>query len=245
MKFLESIKKQISSSAFVSDGKYERYRLLLIPFIVLVSAILVSVLVTVPQVFKLIDTFKTINELDQKKLFFQEKASGLEAINVEDYRKDLDTGLVALPVEKDIPGVMGEILFSLGGSGLHLNGITFSNSPLESEKVEEYAITIDASGTKSSLRNFLERVTLAPRLIKLTSINITNMSEDSLDARVIFATFYQTLPKSIGSIDDQLPEIGKEETQILKDIETKKRLFPKASPGTSGSSKGKLNPFSP
>lgn len=244
MKFLESIKKRISSSAFFTDNKYEKYRVLLVPLLVIISAIFISVLVTIPQVFKLVNTFKTIDELGQKKLSYQKKASELESINTTEYRNNLDIALVALPVEKDIPGVMGEILVSLGGSGMHLNGITFSNSPAESEKAEEYSIAIDATGNKTSLGNFLERVTLAPRLIKLTSINIETVSGDSLNATVSFATFYQTLPNTIGSVDDQLPKIGKDDTQILADIETKEHRFPKVTQEASASAKGKLNPFS-
>ncbi|MBI2593418.1 type 4a pilus biogenesis protein PilO [Candidatus Daviesbacteria bacterium] len=245
MKLLESVKKQLKALPFFEDVKYEKYRLLLVPFVVLVTAILVMVLITVPQIYKLISTNNTIKELEQKKLFYQKKASELQSIKIQNYRNDLNTALVALPVEKDIPGVMGEILFSLGGSGMALSSITFSTSPAESEKVEEYTITIEASGTETSLRNFLERVTLAPRLIKLTKIQVNNGTNNKLNASIAFVAFYQTLPSNIGKIDDLVPKINQEDTQILADIEAKQTQFPKATAETSQTTTGKLNPFKP
>lgn len=244
MKIIETIKKRIYASPLYTDEKYAKYRLLLVPFIVLISAILISVLVTVPQILNLINTFRTINELNQKKIFYQEKAAGLAVVNVPEVRSDLDTALVALPVDKDIPGVMGEILVTLGRSGMRLNGINFSNSPEESEKVQEYTITIEASGTETSLRNFLENVSLTPRLIKLSAITVDSLTGGNINAKISFATFYQTLPKVIGSVDEKLPVIGQNETQILADIEEKKRQFPSQTQESTGSAQGKANPFS-
>lgn len=245
MNILESTKKRISSTPFFRDEKYKKYRAFSVPLFALIIAILLSVLVTIPQIYKLLHTYKTIDELKQKKIFYQKKASDLEAIKVFDYRNDLDTALVALPVEKDIPGVIGEILVSLGGSGMHLGGISLSSSPQVSEKTEEYNISIDAAGTETSLRNFLERVKLAPRLVKLTAINVENASSGSLSTRITFTTFYQALPNNISAIDVELPEIGKNDTSTLVDIEAKKRQFPKVTQEATASAKGKSDPFSP
>lgn len=245
MRFLSALKKQIALYPLFTDAKFEKYRVLFIPLVALVIAILVSVLVTVPQIFKLLDTFKTIDELSVKKTSLGQKVSDLEAVNIAEYRKNLDTALVALPADKDIPGVMSEILVSLGGSGMKLNGITFSNSPVESDVAQEFTVTIDALGSEASLKNFLERVTLAPRLIKLVSINVGLSSGNNVNATVSFATFYQTLPNTIGAVDEQLPKPGKEDTQILADIETKIRQFPKVPQEATASTKGKLDPFKP
>lgn len=245
MKFLESIKKKLVSSSFFRDDKYKKYRVFFVPLFALVTAVLISVLVTVPQIYKLINTFKTIDELNQKKSFYQKKASELEAVNVSDYRNNLDIALVALPVEKDIPGIIGEILVPLGASGMRLGGISFSGSSGVSDKVEEYNITVDAAGTKTGLTNFLERITLAPRLIKLVSISVESALGGNLNTKLTFATFYQGFPSNINAVDNELPKINKEEIQILTELESKKREFPQYAQEASSSSKGKLDPFKP
>lgn len=238
-------KKSLKDSPLFKNEYVEKYKIFIVPLFVLALAVLISVLVTVPQFLKLFETFKTIDELNQKKAFYQQKKMELDNINQEKFRQDLDTALIALPVEKDIPGVMGELLVALGGSGMNLEGITFSSSPVESEQIQEYAITIDASGDETSLRNFLERVTVSPRLIKLTVIEVSKNTGNSISTSITFVTFYQLLPKSIGSVDDKLPKITEVDTQVLADIAQKVKAFPKISSQASGSAVGKLDPFRP
>lgn len=242
---LDRIKKNLKDSEILKNEYIEKYKIFFVPVTVLALGILISVLVTIPQFLKLFDTFRSINELNAKKTFYQQKQQRLESIDEGKYRLDLDTALVALPVEKDIPGVLGELLVALGGSGLNLEGITFSVAPPESEKTQEYAVTINASGEESSLRNFLERVTVSPRLIKLTSIEVSRNSGKNISAGITFVTFYQLLPKSIGSVDDKLPEFTQADTVVLADIAQKVKSFPKVGSQTSQSTRGKLDPFRP
>lgn len=246
-KILETFKKRIGSSPLFTEPRFEKYRMLLVPVVVLVLATAVIILITVPQIIKLFNTYKTIEELGQKRIFYQKKALELESMKIEDFRKDLDTALVALPVDKDIPGVMGEILVALGGSGMGLDGITFSSAPPESDKVAEYAITITATGTEASLLNFFERVSLTPRLIRLATVKIDTGTNGSLNAGLTFATFYQLLPTNIGSIDEDVPKIDTKDTQLLTDIEAKLRQFPKVSSqqAASRTTTGKVDPFRP
>lgn len=246
MKDLKILKKKLLSSPLMTSELVIKYKVLLVPGIVLVTSILIVVLVTIPQFFSLLQTFKTIDDLNQKKIVYQKKAADLEQIQIEDYRKDLDTALEALPVEKNIPGIIGQMLVSLGGSGLSLEGISFSNAPPESEKVQEYTITIDVSGDEIALGNFLERVTIAPRLVKLSSIEVNQGAGDNVSASLTFATFYQLLPKTAGSVDDKLPVITKSEKQMLSDIRTKVETFPQIGLQQSGeATAGKLDPFRP
>lgn len=245
MNGLTELKKGLKDSPLIKNGLVEKYKIVLVPLMVLVLATVIIILVTIPQFLKLFETFKTIDELNQKKAFYQQKEKELEAINEGKFREDLDTALIALPVEKDIPGVMGELLVALGGSGMDLDGITFSTSPVESEQTQEYAITIDASGEESTLRNFLERVTVAPRLVKLNSIEVSRGTGQTVSTSITFVTFYQLLPKTIGSVDDKLPKVTQADTQVLADIAAKIRSFPKANNQGSQSTIGKLDPFRP
>lgn len=246
MKDLKTLKKDLLSSPLMTNELVIKYKVLLVPGIVLALSILIVVIVTIPQFLALLQTFKNIDELEQKKILYQKKAADLDEVNIEDFRKDLDTALVALPVEKNIPGIMGQMLVSLGGSGLSLEGISFSNAPAESDKAQEYTITIDVSGDETGLNNFLERVSVAPRLVKLSSIEVSKGIGNSISASIIFATFYQLLPKTAGSFDDKLPTISKNETQVLSDIRAKIQTFPQIGSQQAGSvTTGKLDPFRP
>ncbi len=245
MEQLRILIRRLESLPFFKSLFFLKHSRLIIPGIVLVIAILILSLVTIPQFLKLFDTFKTIGELEQKKLFYQRKVSELENLNLPKLRQDLETALVALPVDKDIPGVTGELLVALSGSGTSLSGITFSSAAPESEKVQEYTLRIDISGTEDNLKNFLERVKVSPRLIKLSSIDVGKGSGGNLSASIGFVTLYQLLPQNIGSVDEDVPQITQPDLQVLSDIEAKVRALPRVSQEeASSSATGKLNPFS-
>lgn len=241
------IREKIAGTGILTNPMYIKYKHYLVPGIVLVIALLISGLVTVPQVFRLFETFKTIDDLNQKKQFYQVKNAELQNLNLESYQADLDTALLALPVDKNIPGVTGELLTALSGSGMTLDGITFANSPAESDKVEEFMLRMDISGSESELKNFLERVKLTPRIIKMTSLEIGKSKDGRLTAAVGFVTLYQALPKNISSVDEPLPVITQTQSEALAGIKAKVQAFPADTSGGNGSGGivGKLNPFAP
>lgn len=245
MEQLKLLKRKIGESSFFSSPFYLKYNRFIVPAMVLIIALLISALVTVPQVFKLFETFKTIDGLNQKKSFYQKKTEELEGLNLPDTRQELETALVALPVDKDITGVTGELLVALSGSGMSLDAISFSSTAPESEKVQEYSLRMDVSGNEESLKSFLDRVKVTPRLIKLSSIDISKGTRTSLSASIGFVTLYQQLPQNVGSVDEDVPKITAADRQILSDIQAKIISLPRITQTeASGSATGKLNPFS-
>lgn len=245
MNALKILKVQLLALPIFTSPNFAKYRMFFVPLLVVVIASLITLLVTVPQIIKLLKTSQDLKNLEEKKQFYIQKVSELENLNVDDYRKNLDTSLIALPVDKDIPGVMGELLISLSGSGMSLLGISFSNSPPESDKLQEYSILLNVTGSEDNLRNFLERVSVAPRLIKLSSIEISKGSAESFTIALSFATFYQNLPGDIGAVDDELPKITASDTQFLTDIQAKVKTFQTVANQAATPVAGKSNPFSP
>lgn len=243
-----NIKEQLENSGILTNPYYIQYNRYIIPGAVAVIALLIAVLVTVPQLFRLFETYETIGELTRQREFYREKAASLQNMNLSEYQSDLDVALIALPVDKDIPGVTGEVLSALSGSGTSLDGITFSNSPTESEKVEEFGMRVDVSGTQDTIKNFLDRIKVTPRIIKLSSIETGKGRDGQISASIGLVTLYQQLPGNIGAVDEPLSQVSKEDAQILADIKARARSIPTIN--SSGSSApagslGKLNPFAP
>ena len=238
------LKQKITSNPFFESQFYLKHRHFIVPGIVLGIAIFISGLVTIPQIFKLFETFKTIEELSQRREFFQTKNATLSAIDVELYRDNLDTALIALPVDKDIPGVTGELLVALSASGMKLTGINFANSNSDSNKVKEFNLKFEVTGPESNLKSFLERVKLSPRIVKMTSIEASKAKSGIINASINFVTLYQELPKDIGSVEEKVPEITPADSKVLADIKDKVKDIPQITtqPGLQPVS-GKINPF--
>lgn len=245
MESFKALKLRISTMPIFQSPLFIKYNRLIIPGIVLIIAIFILTLVTIPQVFKLIETFRTIDELNTKKVFYQKKIADLESLDLEKYRKDLETSLVALPVDRDIPGVTGELLVALSGSGMSLSGIAFSSASPESDKVQEYSLKLEVSGSEDSLKNFFERVKISPRIIKIVSLDISQGKTQTLNASLGFVTLYQALPQHIGSVDADIPTISSADSQTLVDIAAKIRTLPQVTETeASTSAVGKSDPFS-
>lgn len=243
-----NIREQLENSGILSNPYYIKYNRYIVPAAVAVIALLIAVLVTIPQLLRLFETFETINKLTEQRDFYREKAASLQNMNLAEYQGDLDVALIALPVDKDIPGVTGEVLSALSGSGTSLDGITFSNTAAESEKVEEFGMRVDVSGTQDTIKNFLDRIKVTPRIIKLSSIETGTGRDGQISASIGLVTLYQQLPGNIGAVDEPLSQVSKEDAQILADIKVRARSLPtvNSSGSTSGAGPlGKLNPFAP
>lgn len=245
MKSLNDFKKNPMVVAFLKSELYIKYRIVLVPTIVLILSLTIAILVTVPQVIKLFQTYQVINDLNSKNIFYEDKITKLKKTDINTYKKNLDTALVALPVEKDIPGILGQLLVAVSSSGLSLEGISFSGASADSGVVSEYSIKMELKGTEIGLHNFLERIKVTPRLMKLNAIDLSkNENSDDLFASVSFVTLYQPLPDSIGSVEQPLASITTEDMQVLSDIQAKINSFPKLNAGSApGGSVGKLDPF--
>ena len=245
MNIFKRIKQKIEVLPFFNSPFFVQHRQLVIPGLVLVVAILISVLVTIPQFLRLFETFKTIAELSEKKAFFAEKITTLKGIDEELYRKNLETALIALPVDKDVPGVTGGLLVALSSSGMSLNGINFAVNSVEGAVVSEYTLKMDISGQESDLRSFLDRIKLIPRIVKLTTLEVSKGRSETLGVTVSLVTLYQNLPENIGTVDEKVPQLTDADYVTLNEIKRKVDALPQTavSEGSSSSSTGKQNPF--
>lgn len=243
MSILNKIKVKIEAMPFFNSPFFLQHRQFVVPGLVLAVAILISGLVTIPQFVRLFDTFKTIQELTEKRNFFEEKITALENIDEDLYRKNLETALVALPVDKDIPGVTGELLTVLNGSGMSLQGINFAANNAEGSEVSEYTLKMDIVGGEDNFKTFLERVKTIPRIVKMTALEISSGRSSALSISVSLVAIYQKLPENIGAVDEELPQLTNADSVTLTEIKNKIDALPQVSPVIGDTTSGKPNPF--
>lgn len=243
----KKLQAQIKELPIFSHPLYLRYSNFVVPIVVLIIGLVIVGLITVPQIFKLFETFQKINELSEKKAFLENKIDTLSGINLDLYRKNLDTALVALPVDEDVPGVLGEVLVALSGSGMTLDGISFAGtSAPQGGEVGEYSLRMDISGSEDALKQFLERTKEIPRIVKMVGIEVT-AKQGKMSAGVNLVTIYQRLPEHIGTVDEPVPTITEDDNKVLAEIEAKAKALPQniSTTNVSGSGQGKTNPFAP
>jgi|SRR3989344_4760312 len=240
---LTLLKKSETVNQIITSPVYVKYNLIIAPAVILVMSLLIIFLVTVPQFYNLLEIYKTIEQLKQKQSFYDSKASSLEKIPEDNYQNYLETALIALPADKDIPGSISQIVSIVGSSGLKLNNISLGNPAVSEGQLNDFTVRLEVGGDFDQVKGFLENSKQIARLNKLQSISITGSpGKTALLAEIVLQVFYQTLPKNIGSIDEPLPQITDVDLKLLDDIKSKVGVIKEESVAPEGA-KGKFDPF--
>lgn len=221
-----------------------KYQPFILPVISVIFCLLLLTLVTIPQLLNLIKSFQTLTDLNSKQSQLEDKISQLQKINKDSYKTNLETALIALPPEKDVPGAVDQILIMLSGSGLSLDGISFDNSTDSTVQTANYAIKLTISGNNSQFRAFIDRTRTSPRIIKINSIETGLGPSNLLQATISLLVFYQPLPTNISTNNTSVPLTSDNDFKLLERIKDNASTIPTLSQlDITNVPTGKSDPF--
>ncbi len=234
----DKLKKLTKNEFFI------KYKTAIIPIFSILISLLLIFLITVPQTIKYLEDLKKLSELKNQTDFFQNKAKTLSSISKSLYQTNLETTLIALPPDQDIPGTMFYISNILSKNGLTLQSMTFSNKPNISSNVSDYQIRIEVIGELTKIKNLVTDLKNSPRILKLNRIELISGSNAAeIHADMDLTTFFQPLPKTIGAVDQPVTALSDQEEQDLQKLNTYKDqglVLPNTPEGSGGS---KPDPF--
>lgn len=224
----------------------KKYQNLIVPVVAIVIGLVVLGLVIVPQGLKIPETNKQIDEVRKNINALNLKIGQLNGINLNQYKDDLNSSLVALPEEKDIPGAMTLVFNLLKNNGLTLNGISFgSEAPAATTSL--FTIKVDVTGSKDSLTSFINQLKESPRVIKVDTLATSATASDtSMQILIGLNTFFQPIPKTQELAIDKPVELptqqNKDTLTTIKDYQARNgNLIIEAT--ASGVQLGKPDPF--
>lgn len=227
---MNNLIKQLKTQLFILSRNplYKKYSLYLIPSIVVILAVSILLLLSVPQFFKIGETDKQIKLLQQKQQEYQAKVGVLDKVDLIQYKNWLEDSLYTLPSEKDIPGAITSILQLLATSGLKLDNISLGAETTDKTS-SSFLVKLDLSGTPDQLKSLIAFSDQSPRLIKINGIALNNSSQNSTQASVDILVFYATLDENIKTSADQKVNLVSDNeiellTQIEKNIESLKNI---------------------
>ncbi len=243
-KVTEFINIYILGKGIIKSPVIQKYQPFVLPVLSVVFCLLLLILVTIPQLLKLLETFKTLDGINRTQSVLNTKLSALKTINQEEYNTDLDTALIALPPEKDVPGAVDQILIMLAGSGLHLDGISFDNSSDRTVPIENYAVRMTVSGDINQLKTLFDKTKDSPRIIKINSIETGTGPTNALGATISLLVFYRPLPASVNTDSPTVPLITDSDIKLLERIKLNASTIPTLSQlDVSSIPTGKADPF--
>lgn len=194
---------------------YLKYSVFVIPFVTLLAALIILLLITIPQSFKLVENNQVLAEVKQKKVDYQTKISTLNKVDTEEYKSDLNDVLYHLPTDKDIPSAINSILDVLSSAGLTLTNFSLGSTTPAKNGTESFGVNIDISGNIIQLKNFIDLADKSSRLMKITDLSINNSTGQDIQASIDLMVFYAPLDTSVKTSAEQKITLLTEEDQKL------------------------------
>lgn len=202
-------------NTLLKNETFLKYQPVIIPSVIVVVCVILFFTFTLPQIFKIQANQKQLSELKQKNDFYSEKLLALGKIEPQSYRDNLSASLVALPDDRDIPGVIGLITQTVNASGMVLEAIAFAAPTAPTPNINNYQIRIQVTGGMPELKIFNEKIKQVPRVMKLSYVELSTSIGGKTDASLELTAYFQPLPSNIGSVDDPLSQLTQQDLQNL------------------------------
>lgn len=229
---------------------YQTYKLYIFPTAVVLSSLFLIMFAIIPQTVKLINNQKTAGDLISRSKLLEDKAFALESYDEEDLSSKMRFALSAFPADKDYGSILGLLQQLVARSGFSLLSVTMGGAGNKLGKANSYPIKIQVTGARALFRTVLDNLENSPRLIRISSIDISsNQITQTIDASLEVGVLYSQLPQGFGTEESPLPQITKEDEQLLANLRgVSEELLRSEAPEATGSSmatspRGKSDPF--
>lgn len=222
---------------------YQKYRILIFPSIVALSAIILLIFVIYPQAINLLNNQKKSADIIKKSDFLQTKVQALESYDENDLKNKVSVATFSYPVDKDLGIIVGLLqdITSKSGFSITALGLTGGGSSNDTE-VQSYGISLELTGSEGLLATLLKNLENSSRLLRVSSIETSISKDKIMSVNLSIEALYLGAPGDFGSIDSPLPEITSDEQDLLTKLVQIAPVSSQISTSTS-TSRGKSNPF--
>lgn len=195
---------------------YLRYKRFFVPFILVVSSILLGFFVVMPQFNDYIKTKAQERAIAEENEKISKSIQILSGVTDSDLSTDLSVALSAIPLQKDYIGVLGSISEAAAKSGVGLSDFSFSignvskvdsNTPLQ--------ITLQVEGSIDAVEQFLTNLSTS---LPLSSITKTDITGSSSQINIVF--YYKEKPSAPKELSSTLTPLSLQDKALLQKLST-------------------------
>ncbi len=225
-----------------SQNKYlQKYQLYIIPLIGLLITILLLIFLIIPQIQKLSKANEDLALLSQQQELLNKKITDLQQVNVEDIKNKYQISQLALPADKNIPSAVSQFQQIATQNNVELTSLGIA--PGNPSGGTDYLLfKVEISGNLNQISVFLNSIKEGPRIMKVSSIEISGGLEGTYQASVSVFVYYQPAQNTLGNLEDPVTPLTPADQALLDDINNKSKTYSFLENGTSVP-RGKLNPF--
>lgn len=212
---MENIKEKLST--ILKNEYYIKYQPVILPAVTGIICLILLLFVVIPQFTKIQTNQKNLKQIQEKIKFYNQKAATLKNIEPKAYEDNLTATLLALPDDRDIPGIIGQIQTLLLQTDLLLDGVIFTNPSVAGSGVNNYQVKIEVTGELENIKSFISKMQESSRLVRLSQIELSSfgLTATKVKASMEFTTFFQSLPQTVINLDKEVPELSNNDKQLL------------------------------
>lgn len=222
---------------------YIKYKAFLLPAATILISLNLFILIVIPQIFNGFATSKLIDQNETKFTSLEKKIAILEGVDVVKYQQDIGKALVSIPTDKDIPGVIGQVLYLVSKSKLKLSSMSVTPAGSSENGLETFSVTITVEGGVSELKDLINNTKKSPRAITVNGLEVSGSRGLTVQAVISFLTYYQDLITNLGELEQEIQGVNPEELKILATISDNIKQVPTITDASVSGPKGKSNPF--
>ncbi|MBI2337868.1 hypothetical protein HYU95_01680 [Candidatus Daviesbacteria bacterium] len=222
---------------------YLKYRFYLFPAAVFLSSLFLIIFAIYPQTVKLINNQKVAGDLTNKSKLLEAKVFALESYDKEDLSQKVGVALAVLPADKDFLDVLGLLQEQAVQSGFSITSVALGNTSNKAGSASSYTVKLEMKGSKVLFQGLLDKLENSSRLTKVGSIDIiSRQTTQSIDTSLEVDVLYSQLPKDFEKVDSPLPELSKEDEDLIASLIKNSTTISKPEE-IQQTPRGKSNPF--
>lgn len=218
-----------------------QYIVILLLALAIVVVLAIFVVFVYPSSLETYNSWKIIPQNKEQIRLLKNKFSVLSTLNEGDLRDSIDRTQILLPVENEIPEIIGYFNEQSSKTAVNMGDFEVGQSSLGGSG--ELKIDIEVAGLLQNLFEFNNALIDSGRLMTINSLELDFTSEpDALSQNFELVLISEKFPESIGEISESLPIMNQQEKELLTRIQSIQRqetstVAPEFTP--------RENPFSP
>lgn len=199
----------------------KQIKLFLLPFATILIVVILTGRFLLPKIGEFQETFSQNKQREDQLNLLQEKAQKLTQLKNSQLLTDFERLEAILPSEKKIPFLISSISLLQSENNLLPEELVIRPGLLKDENTKTGGESIDfslsVSGPEEGVLNFLEKILITAPLMNIKGVSIViNDGIYKISSKVL--TFYQSLPETLGKIDDPLKEISPSQKKTVETI---------------------------
>lgn len=207
---------------------YLKYKIFLLPFVVLIIMVFLIILFVKPKLDEIDKLNRQISKDDTALAKLSKKANELVSIDPTEIKDKFNVLSSAIPSDKDIPGFMlgvsriaNEASVSVGLIEVSPGSLSTASAGKNMKEIPVVAKVV-IKGKWQHIVDFITKAINSRRLLKIEGVDLSGATAQKVSSDIqmsILITIYsQPLPKTLGSIEEPLSLFSEEEDILYSKI---------------------------